>query len=94
MLLGGLLLVRGLLVSKTNTLFRDPLSPLECGFTSSQDSRQPVSLRFFIFAVIFVIFDVELVMVIPIVVSPLERGCSSWFFILLVNLLRAGLFIE
>jgi len=81
-------------VRKTNLRLRDSLSPLECGFTSAEDSRQPVSLRFFVFAVVFVIFDIELILVIPSMASPAGLTEAPVFLVFIVNLLRAGLFLE
>ena len=92
--LGGALLGLGLSVRKTNTGLRDSLSPLECGFASVEDRRQPVSLRFFLFAVVFVIFDIELIIVIPYIAAPTGLVGAPTFLILVVNLLSAGLFIE
>ena len=71
------LLGLGAIVRKLNKLGRDPVSPLECGFSGRSDARQPVSLRFFIFAVIFVIFDIELIIVVPLLASPLRAVSAS-----------------
>ena len=89
-----LLLILGRVLRKLNPYNRVPISPLECGFRAGLDFRQPVSLRFFIFAVIFVIFDIELVIVIPLISSSLDIIVISWFFITLVNLLSIGLIVE
>lgn len=51
---------------KLATWRRERVSPLECGFSPQADSRRAVSLRFFIYAVVFVIFDVELVLILPL----------------------------
>lgn len=62
-------LILGFIFSKYEPLRRESLSPLECGFNRYNEHRAPLSLRFFIFAVVFVIFDVELVLVLPILYS-------------------------
>lgn len=37
----------------------------ECGFDSIRSSRTPFSLRFFLLGIMFVVFDVEVVLLVP-----------------------------
>jgi len=68
-------LLLGVTLRKIKTLSRNSVSPLECGFSTGQDSRPPISLRFFIYAVIFVVFDIELVLVVPLIYTfPVSLG--------------------
>ena len=41
-------------------------SPFDCGFNPIIGSREPISVRFFIIAVLFVVFDVEVIILLPI----------------------------
>ena len=84
----------GLMASKLIRLSREFMAPLECGFATSGETRQAFSLRFFVFAVVFVIFDVELVLVLPVLTRKLQLIALTSFFILIVNLLGLGLFLE
>nr|YP_009245633.1 NADH dehydrogenase subunit 3 [Oligolophus tienmushanensis]AIG60114.1 NADH dehydrogenase subunit 3 [Oligolophus tienmushanensis] len=49
-------------------------SPFECGFNPSQKSRTPFSLQFFLITLIFIIFDVEIILIMP---TPLFLT-TSW----------------
>lgn len=70
--LGAVFILLGFVLRKINFSRREMISPLECGFTTAVDARQPVSLRFFIFAVVFVVFDIELILVVPLLSHPLS----------------------
>jgi len=46
---------------------REKISPFECGFSTMFNARLPFSIRFFLIALIFLVFDVELVIIFPYV---------------------------
>lgn len=64
----GLVGVGYLLGVKAN-YSREKLRTYECGFEPMARSRQAFCLRFFILAIIFLVFDVEIALLIPYVLS-------------------------
>lgn len=70
--------------------------PFECGFSPRFDRRVPFSLQFFLVALIFVIFDIELVLIYPFLLfSKIYFSLINFFiFILFLILLTLGLLLE
>nr|YP_004733101.1 NADH dehydrogenase subunit 3 [Nerodia sipedon]AEH59657.1 NADH dehydrogenase subunit 3 [Nerodia sipedon] len=42
------------------------LSPYECGFDPLGDARTPISIQFFLIAILFILFDLEIILLLPI----------------------------
>lgn len=67
--------------------------PFECGTISTGDATQRFSVKFYLVAMIFILFDIEIVFLYPWAVKVLELGWSAFYammaflFVLVVGLL-------
>jgi NADH-ubiquinone oxidoreductase chain 3 len=71
----------GLRLSKKEYIRREKIRPFECGYTPKYNARLPFSIRFFLISLIFIVFDVELVLIFPFI---FRLYSSKTFFVLIL----------
>ena len=63
--LGALLLFLSAFLSQGRTLDAEKLSAYECGFDPFEDCRAEFGVHFYLLGILFVIFDLEVVLLLP-----------------------------
>lgn len=74
---------------------KDKLTPFESGIEVVGNARTPVSIKYFLVAILFVLFDVEVIFMYPWAVSFREMGVSGLIemFIFMGTLLLGFIYI-
>jgi NADH-quinone oxidoreductase subunit A len=91
--LSGAFVVLPMIVSRltgANKPYADKLAEYECGFPAFEDSRAQFDVRFYLIAILFIVFDIEASFLFPWAVSLREIGWTGWIS-MMVFLLELGL---
>nr|YP_009990838.1 NADH dehydrogenase subunit 3 [Crypturellus undulatus]QNN84191.1 NADH dehydrogenase subunit 3 [Crypturellus undulatus] len=93
--LSALLTTLNLWLAQTNP-DTEKLSPYECGFDPLGSARLPFSIRFFLVAILFLLFDLEIALLLPLpwaIQLPHPLYTTLWTSVILL-LLTLGLIYE
>jgi len=74
---------------------KEKLSPYECGFEPFDDARRKFDIRFYLVAILFIIFDLEVAFLFPWAVSLNTTGVAGLLSMLLfLGVLTVGFVYE
>ena len=91
---GLLLLTVGGLVAP-NRPDPEKLSPYECGFEAFEDARMKFDVRYYLIAILFILFDLEIAFLFPwAVVLPDIGAFGFWSMIAFLGVLTVGFIYE
>lgn len=73
----------------------EKLSPYECGFNAFQDARIPFDVRYYLVAILFIIFDLETAFLFPWGVVLRQIGQAGfWAMMIFLGILVVGFIYE
>ncbi len=73
----------------------EKLSAYECGFEAFNDSRRQFDVRFYLVAILFIIFDLEVAFLFPWAVSLGDIGLFGfWSMVVFLGILTIGFVYE
>lgn len=61
----------------------EKLSTYECGFNAFDDSRMKFDVRFYLVAILFIVFDIEVAFLFPFAVSLDMVGVYGWTVVMI-----------
>ena len=73
----------------------EKVSPYECGFDALGDARRPFDVRFYLVALLFIIFDLEVAFLFPWAISLGAIGAFGfWSMMVFLAILTVGFVYE
>ncbi len=92
--LGTVLLTLGRLLGPDNP-DAEKLSPYECGFEAFEDSRTKFDVRYYLVAILFIIFDLEIAFLFPWAIVLDKIGVFGfWAMMIFLGVLVVGFIYE
>nr|YP_010839107.1 NADH dehydrogenase subunit 3 [Raivuna sinica]WGG26904.1 NADH dehydrogenase subunit 3 [Raivuna sinica] len=73
-------------ISKKKKMSREKNSPFECGFSKMSSPRKNFSTHFFMIATIFLIFDIEISLILPMFSTKMIK-MNEWFTSSMITIL-------
>ncbi len=57
--------------------FAEKLSPYECGFEAFEDARMKFDVRYYLIAIQFIVFDLEIIFIVPWTLVFMDLGARA-----------------
>lgn len=93
-LMGGVLLSLGFILAPRRP-DSEKNSPYECGFEAFEDSRMKFDVRYYLVAILFIIFDLEIAFLFPWAVVLSEIGIAGFLaMVVFLGILVVGFIYE
>jgi len=92
--LSGVMVLASLIVARQRP-DAEKLSAYECGFEAFDDARRKFDVRFYLVAILFIIFDLEVAFLFPWAISLGEIGAFGfWSMLVFLGVLTVGFIYE
>nr|YP_010248498.1 NADH dehydrogenase subunit 3 [Micromys erythrotis]QTK22262.1 NADH dehydrogenase subunit 3 [Micromys erythrotis] len=77
-------------------LYSEKANPYECGFDPTSSARLPFSMKFFLVAITFLLFDLEIALLLPLpwAIQTLNISTMITSAFALITILSLGLMFE
>jgi NADH-quinone oxidoreductase subunit A len=91
----GIAFVAGSFLAAKQKPYPDKLAAYECGFEAFGDARRRFDVRYYLVAILFIIFDVEVAFLLPWAVSLNRIGLLGfWSMVGFLGVLTVGFIYE
>ena len=91
----SLLFIVGVLILAPSNPDPEKTSTYECGFNAFDDARMKFDVRFYLVAILFIIFDLEVAFLFPWAVSLGDIGLIGfWSMVVFLGVLTIGFIYE
>ncbi|HYM30144.1 MAG TPA: NADH-quinone oxidoreductase subunit A [Candidatus Cybelea sp.] len=92
--LAGVIVLASMVVARQNPE-AEKLGPYECGFEPFEDARRQFDVRFYLVAILFIIFDLEVAFLFPWAIALGDIGLFGfWSMIVFLGVLTVGFIYE